>query len=80
MRKLLAALACAAALSASACSSARERAFADGVEAYAATILPEYERYVDADPALKPETKRIRKETAAGLRRLVAEEKRALKD
>ena len=61
----------------SGCGSVNE-AFLKGVDAYAndSGLLNEYDRYVDADPALAPETKKIRKDTAAGLRKLVAEAKK----
>jgi hypothetical protein len=70
------------ALAASGCGgSAREAAFLDGVKQYtvASGMLDEYEKYVDADPALKPDTKTIRKNTAKGLRTLIVEEEKALK-
>lgn len=64
------------------CCAGREAAFADGVEQYAVKsgLLAEYDAYIDADPNLKSETKRIRKDTSAGLRRLIDEEKRAIRD
>ena len=39
-------------------------------------LLDEYDAYVDADPKLKPETKKIRKETSALLRKLVQDAKK----
>jgi len=61
-------------------SQSREAAFHDGVKQYAvgSGLLDEYEKYVDADPVLKPETKKIRKDTAKGFRALIAEEGKAL--
>ncbi len=61
---------------------AREKAFHDGVKQYAVAsgLLDEYEKYVDADAKLKPETKTIRKDTAKGFRALIAQEEKALKD
>lgn len=80
MRKIALTALVLAALAAGGCRCASEEAFYRGVRGYADVILPEYEKYVDADPALKPETKKIRKDSAAGLRRLLAEEKKALED
>lgn len=59
----------------------REAAFHDGVKQYTieSGMLDEYEKYVDADPKLKPETKEIRKDTSKGLRKLIAQEGEALK-
>jgi hypothetical protein len=34
-------------------------------------LLDEYDAYIEADPRIKPETKKIRHDTAAGLRKLV---------
>lgn len=61
--------------------TSREKAFYDGVKDYTVDsgMLSEYEKYVDADPALKPETKKIRKDTSKGLRALIDEEGKALK-
>lgn len=72
------------ALAASGCRGGdltREKAFHDGVKAYTVDsgMLKEYQQYVEADPALKPETKKIRKDTATGLVRLIDEEGNALK-
>ncbi len=52
-------------------------AFIDGVDQYAVQsgLLDEYVRYVDADPDLAERSKDIRKETAAGLRRLLDQAK-----
>ncbi len=62
-------------------ASAREIAFLDGVKQYtvASGMVDEYEKYVDADPVLKPDTKTIRKNTVKGLRALIAEEEKAVK-
>jgi hypothetical protein len=60
----------------------REAAYHDGVKQYAleSKMLDEYEVYVDVDPKIiKPETRKIRKDTAKGLRALIAEEEKALK-
>lgn len=74
----------AAAVSLSACASnaARERAYVEAVEQYTerSGLLTEYEAYVEKDPALKPESKVIRKRTAEKLRQVTAVEKKALKD
>lgn len=58
----------------------RESAYHDGVKQYTVEsgMTAEYEAYIDADPKLKPETKKIRKDTAAGLRKLIATEEAAL--
>jgi hypothetical protein len=64
------------------CSTlSRETAYHDGVKQYAVEsgLLAEYEKYVEADAALKPETKVIRKATATGFRALITEEEKALK-
>jgi len=62
-------------------TSSREAAFHDGVKQYtlASGMLDEYEKYVEADPVIKPETKKIRKDTAKGLRALIAQEEASLK-
>ncbi len=58
----------------------REAAYHDGVKQYTVEsgMTAEYEAYIDADPKLKPETKKIRKDTAAGLKKLIATEEAAL--
>ena len=50
-----------------------DAAFIAGVDAGVnqSGYLDEYEKYVDADPNLKPESKKIRHDTAAGLRKLI---------
>jgi len=60
--------------------SSREQAFHDGVKQYviASGLADEYDRYIDADPKLKDDTKRIRKDTTKGLRALIAEEGKAI--
>lgn len=62
-------------------NASREAAFHDGVEQYAVKsgMLDEYEKYVDADPKIKDETKKIRKDTSKGLRALIAQEGESLK-
>lgn len=80
MRKIALAVLVLAAAAVGGCRCASEAAFYKGVQGYADVILPEYEKYVDSDPGLKPDTKKIRKDSAAGLRRLLAEEKKALED
>lgn len=59
----------------------REAAYHDGVKQYTleSGMTSEYEAYIEADPKLKPETKKIRKDTAAGLRKLIAQEEASLK-
>lgn len=59
----------------------REAAYHDGVKQYAleSGMLNEYEAYVAADPKLKDETKKIRKGTSEGLRKLIAQEEQSLK-
>ena len=42
-----------------------------GVSGYTDVILPEYEAYIKADPKLSDTTKKIRLDSAAGLRRLL---------
>jgi hypothetical protein len=63
-------------------NTSREAAFHDGVKQYAVEsgLLDEYDKYVDADPAIKDSTKVIRKNTSKGLRALIAEEQKALKE
>lgn len=58
----------------------RETAFHDGVKQYAISsgLLAEYEKYVDADPKLKDETKKIRKDTSKGFKALIDQEEKAL--
>lgn len=50
-----------------------DAAFIAGVDAGAngSGLLDEYDAYVEADPKIKPETKKIRHDTAAGLRKLI---------
>ena len=59
----------------------RENAYHDGVKQYAleSGLLEEYDKYIDADPSLKPNTKKIRKQTSAGFRALIATQEEALK-
>jgi hypothetical protein len=58
------------------------KAFVEGVEAYTeeSGMLDEYCRYVDQDETLPDDMKAIRKDTAAGLRKLVKEYKRQLEE
>lgn len=64
------------------CTQAREIAFHDGVDQLVnkSGLAAEYQRYVENDPTLQPETKKIRKETAERLKALISEEGKALKD
>lgn len=59
----------------------RETAYHDGVKQYAVSsgLLDEYEKYIDADPKLKDETKKIRKDTSKGFKALILQEEKALK-
>lgn len=59
----------------------RENAYHDGVKQYAleSGLLKEYDKYIDADPNIKANTKKIRKQTSAGFRALIATEEEALK-
>lgn len=61
--------------------STREQAFHDGVKQYvlASGLVDEYDKYIDSDPKLKDDTKKLRKDTTKGLRALIAEEEKALK-
>jgi hypothetical protein len=52
------------------CGSVNQK-FAEGVEGYTKEILPEYEAYVKADTKIKEDTRKIRLDSAAGLRRLI---------
>lgn len=81
MRKVAAALVCALALALGACATAREKAFHDAVEQLTVKsgMLSQYQKYVDDDPKLKAESKKIRRETADRLRAVLDEERRALK-
>lgn len=53
------------------CCGDRVQVFSRGVEGYADAILPEYEKYVDADPALTPGDRKIRRDSVSGLRTLL---------
>lgn len=61
-------------------SASREAAYHDGVKQYTTSsgMLDEYEKYIDADPKLKDDTKKIRKDTSKGLRALIAQEEQSL--
>ena len=63
------------------CTSAREAAFLDGADQLVnkSGMAAEYEKYIDADTKLQPETKKIRKDTAEKLKALIEEERKALK-
>ncbi len=80
MRKILGA--CILALMCVGCCgvASREAAYHDGVKQYAleSGLLDEYDKYIDADPKLKDTTKKIRKQTSAGFRKLIAAEEEAL--
>lgn len=52
-----------------------DQAFVKGVEGYTDVILPEYEKYVDNDSRLNANDKKIRKDSAKGLRALIKEAK-----
>lgn len=82
MRKALLILLAPVFLVAASCTTAREAAFHDGVDQLIrrSGMLAEYRAYVEADPKLKPETKAIRKDTAARLEALIEEERKALED
>lgn len=59
----------------------RESAYHDGVKQYTISsgMLDEYEKYVDADPKLKDQTKKIRKDTSKDFRKLIDQEDQSLK-
>ncbi len=74
--------------------ASREVAYHDGVKQYAleSGLLAEYDKYIDSDPRWivketddsdtkkrKERTKKIRKQTPAGFRALIATEEEALK-
>lgn len=69
MRKTLCLTALAFALALTACAPSAQ--FVNAVDRSASVILPEYEAYVAADPALDATTKRIRLRTASSLRKLI---------
>lgn len=73
---------CVLALFATGCcgTASREAAFLDGVKQYtiASGMADEYDRYIDADPKLKDDTKKIRKDTSKGLRALIVQEEQSL--
>lgn len=52
-----------------------DQTLVSGVEGYVSVILPEYEKYVDNDPALDADSKKIRKDSSVGLKRLLEEAK-----
>lgn len=51
--------------------------FVAGIDGYAQVILPEYRAYVDKDTSLSPSTKKIRVESADGMRALIDEAQKA---
>lgn len=55
-----------------------DKAFVRGVEAYSVEsgMLEQYDQYVDKDSSLTPESKKIRKDTTAGFRKLILEAKK----
>lgn len=73
MRRLILLLAAVVLLPAATCMP--DQQFVKGVDGYAKVILPEYERYLDADPNLTDDDKAIRKDSANGLRALIEEAK-----
>ena len=54
--------------------------FVDGVDGYTKVVLPEYKAYVQADPKLDADSKRIRVQTADKLQALVDEAKKQNED
>jgi hypothetical protein len=79
MRNILLVAALGAALcTASGCSlfQSSNATLVSGVEGYANAILPEYERYVDNDLTLDAASKRIRKNSSIGLKKLLEEAKK----
>ena len=84
MRTILAlALALLSLFAAGCCSTVREAAFYDAMDQglLKSGMLDEYDKYLDKDTSIiDPKTRELRKGTSAGLRKNLAEEKRALKD
>ena len=82
MRRFVLALALVCALGGCALFQGPNAAFVAGVDAglnggpNGADILNKYDRYVDADPNLTADTKRIEKKTTADLRRLIENAKK----
>ena len=54
------------------------KAFVAGVDAgvNSSGLLDEYDKYIDADPKLKDDSKKIRHQTAASLRKLIEDAKK----
>ena len=52
-----------------------DQQFVKGVEGYTDVILPEYERYINADSRLNEDDKAIRLESSTGLKALIEEAK-----
>lgn len=50
---------------------ALDRSFVKSVDDYAKTILPEYKEYIQEDPNLEKDTKRIRIQTADKFQQLI---------
>ncbi|MBI2933234.1 MAG: hypothetical protein HYY16_16435 [Planctomycetes bacterium] len=50
--------------------------FVQAVDGYAQVVLPEYRRYVQADPKLDEDSRRIRLQTADRFQQLIEEAKR----
>ena len=71
MRKWLATLALAVTLGSSGCTV--NEVFVKAVDGYAASILPEYEDYLQRDSRLDPDSKRIRLQTSRKFRELIDE-------
>lgn len=67
MRKALVAITCVVLFTG--CSL--NKAFVKSVNDYTVTILPEYKEYIENDPNLDKDTKRIRKQTADKFQALV---------
>lgn len=82
-RLVLAVLACVVLFALGGCAlfQSPNAAFVAGVDAglnggpSGADILNKYDKYIDADPTLTPDTKKIEKATTAKLRKLIADAK-----
>lgn len=79
MKKIIAAVLC---LGLIGCCGTREAAFLDGVDQLVnkSGMMTEYQKYIENDPNLQPESKKIRKDTAERLKALIEEERKALDD
>lgn len=60
------------------CASVNKQ-FADGVDGYTQTILPEYKTYIAKDSSLDESTKKVRTQSADRLQALVDEAKKGAK-